>query len=520
MSVPETSNATLPPPLACAGHPDRFSRRHIGPGATETKSMLEPLGYPSVDALVDAAVPAPIRLSRPLTLPGAAGWSEHEALAKLREIAGQNQVFRSFIGMGYYDCVTPAVIQRNVLENPGWYTQYTPYQAEISQGRLEALLNFQTLITDLTALDIANASMLDEATAAAEAMALCHAFKNERTTFLVSAGCHPQTLDVVRTRARPLGIDVVIAEPDAFEFHERVFGALVQYPDTYGAIHDYAGLADRAHAAGALLVVAADLLALTVLKPPGEFGADIAVGSAQRFGIPPGFGGPHAAFFATRDAFKRLMPGRLVGVSKDSRGRPALRLALQTREQHIRREKATSNICTAQALLANMAALYACYHGPDGLRHIAQRLQALTGLLAAGLAKLGCDVQPKPDQARFDTLRVELGAQRASDVLKVAEAHRMNFRVIDDKTFGISMGETASETDVAEIWQVFNGDNAPGFEPSDLEDPDFNVQRSTFNVQRGFVAPRPSSPNRSSTVTIPKPRCCAISSGWNRAICR
>ncbi|MGH7977196.1 MAG: glycine dehydrogenase, partial [Limisphaerales bacterium] len=336
-------------------HPDQFVRRHIGPNAAETSEMLAQLGFKNLDELIDAAVPEKIRLTKKLNLPAAK--SEFEALAELKKIAGENKVFRSFIGMGYYDCVTPPVIQRNVLENPGWYTQYTPYQAEISQGRLEALLNFQTMVADLTALDIANASLLDEATACAEAMMMSHRFKaaDGQNIFFVSENCHPQNIHVVQTRGKALGIDVVVGNHETFTFSEKVFGALVQYPDTFGAIHDYSGFAENVHAAGAMLTVATDLLALTLIKPPGEFGADIAVGSAQRFGVPLGYGGPHAAFFATRDEFKRQMPGRIVGVSKDSRGKPALRLALGTREQHIRREKATSNICTAQALLANMA---------------------------------------------------------------------------------------------------------------------------------------------------------------------
>jgi glycine dehydrogenase len=308
-------------------------------------------------------VPKGIRLTKPLDLPAAQ--TEFDALRELKAIASQNQVFRSFIGQGYYDCITPPVIQRNVLENPGWYTQYTPYQAEISQGRLEALLNFQTMAGELTALDIANASMLDEATAAAEAMTMSHRLKDGRNTFFISEACHPQTIEVVSSRAKALGIEAVVGNHETFEFTDQVFGALVQYPNTFGGINDYEhgyeapGFVEKAHAAGALVIVATDLLALTLLKPPGEFGADIAVGSAQRFGVPLGYGGPHAAFFATRDEFKRQMPGRIVGVSKDSRGKPALRLALGTREQHIRREKATSTICTAQVLLAVIAGLYA-----------------------------------------------------------------------------------------------------------------------------------------------------------------
>ena len=355
-------------------HPDKFVRRHIGPNANETSEMLALLGRKNLEELIDAAVPKKIRLNDKLELPAAK--TEFEALAELRRIAIENKVFRSFIGQGYYDTITPPVIQRNVLENPGWYTQYTPYQAEISQGRLEALLNFQTMVSELTALDIANASMLDEATAAAEAMTMSHRLKDGRNLFFISETCHPQTIEVVRSRAHALKIEVVIGNHETFEFNDQVFGALVQYPDTFGAIHDYAPFTEKAHAAGAMVTVATDLLALTLIKPPGEFGADIAVGSAQRFGVPLGYGGPHAAFFATRDEFKRQMPGRIVGVSKDSRGKPALRLALGTREQHIRREKATSNICTAQALLANMASLYACYHGPEGLKDCATRSRA------------------------------------------------------------------------------------------------------------------------------------------------
>ena len=469
--------------MALTEHPDPFVRRHIGPNANEAREMLALLGFKNLDELIDAAVPKKIRLDKKLNLPAAR--SEFEALAELRKIAGENKVFRSFIGQGYYDCITPAVIQRNLLENPGWYTQYTPYQAEISQGRLEALLNFQTMVAELTGLDIANASLLDEATAAAEAMTMCHALKDGRNVFFVSKTCHPQNIEVVRTRAKALSIEVIVGKHESFKFSEKVFGALVQYPDTFGAIHDYSGLVGQAHAAGVLVTVATDLLALTLLKPPGEFGADIAIGSAQRFGVPLGYGGPHAAFFATRDQFKRNMPGRLVGISKDSRGKPALRLALQTREQHIRREKATSNICTAQALLANMASMYAVYHGPEGLKKIAERVHALTEVLAVGLEKLGFTVgqasrlspSSKEDknevrQARrlscFDTLAITLGAKRIADVLKIAETHRMNFRIIDDKAIGLSLDETTSVHDVVEILQIFNGDKAPDFNIGDL----------------------------------------------------
>ncbi|KAB2645749.1 MAG: aminomethyl-transferring glycine dehydrogenase [Verrucomicrobia bacterium] len=444
-------------------HPDQFIRRHIGPNTTETAEMLKFLDQATLDALSDAAVPKKIRLPRPLDLPAAQ--SEHDALRSLKSIAAQNQVFRSFIGMGYYDCITPPVIQRNVMENPGWYTQYTPYQAEISQGRLEALLNFQTLATELTGLDISNASMLDEATAAAEAMTMSHRLKDGRNTYFISETCHPQTIEVVRSRAQALKIEVVIGNHETFEFSEQVFGALVQYPDTFGAIYNYEPFTEKAHAAGAMVTVATDLLALTLIKPPGEFGADIAVGSAQRFGVPLGYGGPHAAFFATKDEFKRQMPGRIVGVSKDARGKPAIRLALGTREQHIRREKATSNICTAQALLANMASLYACYHGPEGLKQIAQRVHTLTEVLATGLERLGYLVATTP---RFDTLKINLGGKKSPDILKIAEAHRINLRAIEDKSIGISLDETTSAADIATLLQVFNGDKAPDFAVVDL----------------------------------------------------
>ena len=449
-------------------HPDQFVHRHIGPNAAEAGEMLASTGFKNLDELIAAAVPENIRLGRPLQLPAAK--TESEALASLKALASQNQVFRSHIGMGYYDCITPAVIQRNVLENPGWYTQYTPYQAEISQGRLEALLNFQTMVADLTGLDIANASLLDEATAAAEAMTMCHSLKDGRNVFLVSENCHPQTVEVVQTRAKALGIEVVVGAHENFQFTEKVFGALVQYPDTFGAIHDYAGFAERAHAAGALVTVATDLLALTLIKPPGEFGADVAVGSAQRFGVPLGYGGPHAAFFATRNEFKRHMPGRIVGVSKDSRGKPALRLALQTREQHIRREKATSNICTAQALLANMASMYAVYHGPEGLKKIAQRIHALTEILAAGSGK--ARFYHLGQASRLPYFRhahaLHLGDTLAAGILKTAEAHRMNFRVIDERTLGISLDETTTESDIAEILQVFNGGKPAPFTVGDV----------------------------------------------------
>ena len=442
---------------------DNFVRRHIGPSLADASRMLEELGFQSMDAFIGNVVPDAIRLRQPLQLPRAA--SEHAALRQLRGIAAQNRVFRSFIGLGYSDCITPPVIQRNLFENPGWYTQYTPYQAEISQGRLESLLNFQTVATELTGLEIANASLLDEATAAAEAMRMCHNLKPGRAAFFVSELCLPQTIDVVKTRAQALGIEIITGDHRNFTFTERVFGALVQYPAADGEVFDYAAFVQAAHQAGALVVVAADLLALTLLRPPGEFGADAAVGSVQRFGIPLGYGGPHAAYFATRDAFKRQMPGRLVGVSKDSAGRPAYRLALQPREQHIRREKATSNICTAQALLANMAAMYAVYHGPEGLARIARRVRALTVALALGLRRLGYAVG---NAVFFDTVRVDLGSVESARIANLALERRMNLRVVDSHCLSISLDETTDPQDVLDILAVFNGGAAPGFTLEEL----------------------------------------------------
>jgi glycine dehydrogenase len=431
---------------------DTFERRHTGSPDADIAAMLQTVGYESVDALADAAVPANIRLKRPLKLPAAAG--ESAALAELRAIAAKNKIFRSHIGMGYYDTLTPGVIQRNILENPGWYTAYTPYQAEISQGRLEALLNFQTLVTDLTGLQIANASMLDEGTAAAEAMMLAHRVKLgdslDVSVFFVSDKCHPQTIDIVRTRAKPLNVTVVVGDHRTFDFAGKVFGVLVQYPDTTGSIHDFAAFFEKAHAAGALCVAATDLLALTILRAPGEFGADVAVGSAQRFGVPMGFGGPHAGFLATKDEFKRQMPGRLVGVSKDAQGNPAMRLALGTREQHIRRDKATSNICTAQVLLAVMASMYAVYHGPAGLKRIAQRTRLLTQLLGDGLKAHGLKINAEPV---FDTLTV--GGVDAGRIHAAAAAAKINLRHVDSTTVGISLDETTTTGDVQTLLWLF-----------------------------------------------------------------
>ena len=428
-------------------------QRHIGPNPAETVEMLRTCGFSSLEAMIDSVVPRSIQLKGPLNLPP--DRSEHGLLNELRGIAVQNQVFRSFIGMGYSDCITPGVIQRNILENPGWYTQYTPYQAEISQGRLEALLNFQTLITDLTGLEIANASLLDEGTAVAEAMAMCHGIKaaEDGHAFFVSEACHPQTIEVVRTRAQAVGIDLVIGNHHTFDFSRKVFAVLLQYPATDGTVHDYRAFIERAHAHNAMAIVAADLLSLVLLKPPGEFGADVVVGNTQRFGVPLGYGGPHAAYFATRDAFKRTMPGRLVGVSRDAQGRPALRLTLQTREQHIRREKATSNICTAQVLLAVIASMYAVYHGPEGLRRIAHRVHRMTSLLAQAVQKLGFQVAT---ETYFDTIKINLGSHHARDLVKLAEERQINLRVFDAQNVGVSLDETAGIEDLEALLQVFS----------------------------------------------------------------
>lgn len=430
-----------------------FAERHVGPGDEQLGEMLALIGYDSLDSLIDAVVPAQIRFGGKLNLPESQ--SEFEVLRCFRTIAGKNRVAKSYIGLGYNACVTPPVILRNILEKPGWYTSYTPYQAEIAQGRLEALLNFQTMVTDLTGLEIANASLLDEATAAAEGMAMCFALRKEHFTraFFVSETCHPQVIAVVKTRARPIGIDVIVGDHRTWNFGTPLFGALIQYPATDGPIYDYRSFIDRLHETHALAVVAADLLSLTLLVPPGEFGADICVGSTQRFGVPLGYGGPHAAYFATRDQFKRLMPGRLVGVSKDPAGRPGYRLSLQTREQHIRRDKATSNICTAQVLLAVIAATYAVYHGPGRLKQIAERIRQQTARLALGLDQLGFNVGSGP---RFDTLRVSPGLHRNAILAKAAEA-LINFRQFEDGSIGISLDETVSDADLRTLLGLFAG---------------------------------------------------------------
>ncbi|MGE3151039.1 MAG: aminomethyl-transferring glycine dehydrogenase [Nitrospiraceae bacterium] len=443
---------------------DRFARRHIAPSEADVQEMLATLGLRSLDELADAAMPANIRHRRPLKLSPAKG--EQETLQELQQLATRNQVRRSLIGMGYYDCLTPTVILRNILENPGWYTQYTPYQAEIAQGRMEALVNFQTMVADLTGLPLANASLLDEATAAAEAMAMCVSIARqkgeERTTFLLSDGCHPQTIAVVQTRAQPLGVAVRVVHGDEVPVAPKdVLGLLIQYPATDGAVVDHGALIQQVHQAGGLVAIATDLLALTLLKAPGELGADIAVGSSQRFGVPMGFGGPHAAFLATREEYRRQMPGRIVGVSKDRAGKPAYRLALQTREQHIRREKATSNICTAQVLLAVMSGLYAVYHGPEGLRRIASRVHGLTCLLAEGLRRLSL---PPASAQFFDTLCVSCGDELVPTIMARANARGYNLRVIDESSIGISLDELSTVEEVRQVLSIFAGQDPLPFD--------------------------------------------------------
>jgi glycine dehydrogenase len=457
---------------------DTFPRRHLGEDDEATAEMLRVLGQPSVDALVDSSVPADIRRS-PLKLPAAAG--ESAALAELRALAAQNRVARSFIGLGYHDTFTPPVVQRTIFENPGWYTAYTPYQAEISQGRLEALLNFQTMVCELSGMEIASASMLDEGTAAAEAMMMCHRLKSgtEGHVFFVSATCHPQTIDIVKMRAQPLGLEVVVGDHRKFSATAETFGVLVQYPATDGPIHDYGAFFDQAHQAGAFCIVAADPLALTLLRSPGEFGADMVVGSTQRFGVPLGFGGPHAGFLATRDAHKRQMPGRLVGVSKDAQGDPALRLALGTREQHIRREKATSNICTAQVLLAVIASMYAVYHGPEGLKKIARRVKALTEFLAAGLRAAGAKLDAEPF---FDTLTV--GGVAAVRVHAAAAAKNINLRHVDEYTVGISLDETATIEEVQDLIACFGSAKSNAAPSADFPSP--HARTSKFLTHEVF----------------------------------
>jgi glycine dehydrogenase len=448
-----------------------FVSRHIGTSASDIQVMLAALGFNSMDEFIHKVIPDSILSKQPLQL-GHAN-NESDVLRLLREIAGQNIVARSFIGMGYYNTHTPNVILRNLLENPAWYTAYTPYQPEISQGRLEALLNYQTMICDLTGLEIANASLLDEATAAAEAMTFCQRVaKSKSNVFFVSEDCFPQTIDVIKTRAAPIGIEVVVGDHRTALKDVSCFGVLLQYPALNGEIHSYAESCQIAHEKQAMVVVAADILALTLLTPPGEFGADVAIGTTQRFGVPLGFGGPHAAYFATKDTHKRQMPGRMVGVSIDSHGNPAYRLALQTREQHIRREKATSNVCTAQVLLANIASMFAVYHGPEGVQRIARRVHHLTATLVAGLKQLGCKVV---NEHYFDTVEVLTDA-RTKVVHAVARGLDINLRHIDDHRIGISLDETCDESDVVNLWAAFA--------VSDKQLPDF---KTLFSAAVGAI---------------------------------
>ncbi|MEO0969168.1 MAG: aminomethyl-transferring glycine dehydrogenase [Cyanobacteria bacterium J06639_18] len=452
INAPRTKPSSQEMPNDRSQNSDNFVTRHIGPSPEDIQQMLQLLGLSSLNDLIEQTVPPSIRQHHSLKLPAAQ--SEYAALAKLKELAGKNQVFRSFIGMGYYDCITPPVIQRNILENPGWYTAYTPYQPEIAQGRLEALLNFQTMTIDLTGLEIANASLLDEATAAAEAMSMSYGVcKNKSEIYFVSQDCHPQTVAVLQTRARPLGIKIIIGDHREFDFSQPIFGALLQYPASDGNVCDYAEFIEQAHEQKALVTVAADLLSLTLLKPPGEFGADIVVGSTQRFGIPLGYGGPHAAYFATKEKYKRQVPGRIVGVSKDVNGKTALRLALQTREQHIRREKATSNICTAQVLLAVMASMYAVYHGSKGIKQIAENIHQKTKILAAGLQKLGYKIV---NEYFFDTLKVDLGKISLESILEASQTREVNLRVFNNNTVGISLDETTTNRDLIDLWEIFS----------------------------------------------------------------
>jgi glycine dehydrogenase len=445
--------------------PTTFASRHIGPDERQVAHMLRVVGEPSIPALIDSTIPEAIRLRRQLKL--AAPQSEHELLQTLESIASKNDVWRTYLGMGYSDCVTPPVILRNVLENPAYYTPYTPYQAEVSQGRLEALLNFQTVVSDLTSMPIANASLLDEATAAAEAVHMMHSLRGgeERRAVFLSHSCHPQNIEVVRTRGQALGLDVVVGDPLTFEPSARFFGVLLQVPASDGALDDVAPIVERAHVQGALVAVACDLLALTLITPPGELGADIAVGSAQRFGVPLGYGGPHAAFFACTEACVRKLPGRIIGVTIDVHGNRALRMALQTREQHIRRERATSNVCTAQALLATMASMYAVYHGPEGLRAIALRVHALAAALATGLRRLGIHVA---HGRFFDTLRIEGDPRRVAGWFAEARRRRMNLRRIDETSLGVALDETTQPGDVDELLAVFHGGDSGAPRCADL----------------------------------------------------
>ena len=464
---------------------DFANRRHIGPSPDEMTAMLQAVGAPSLEALIAETVPKSIRQTIPL---GWAPLTEQDLLARMRAVAGRNKVMTSLIGQGYHGTVTPPAIQRNILENPAWYTAYTPYQPEIAQGRLEALLNYQTMVADLTGLPVANASLLDEATAAAEAMTMAErCAKSKARAFFVDQSCHPQTIGVIRTRALPLGIEVIVGTTETLD-PTKVFGAIFQYPGTFGHVRDYTGEIAALHAVGAIATVATDLLALCLLKEPGAMGADIAVGSSQRFGVPMGYGGPHAAFFACKDDLKRQMPGRLVGVSVDSRGNKAYRLALQTREQHIRREKATSNVCTAQALLAVMASMYAVFHGPKGLRAISERVHFLTNRLARALKAAGAKVSPK---AFFDTITVEVGVGQ-SGILAAARAEGLNFRKIGQDRVGISLDETTDEKVLIRVLRAFGIEGVPPHR-AHLGFPEDMVRKTAFLTHPVFHMNRAES---------------------------
>src|ERR1017187_8058443 len=450
-----------------------FADRHIGPSDEDTKEMLAAIGVKTLDELIDQTIPASIRLKKPMNLPEAL--SEYDFLNELRLIAANNRVFNSYIGMGYYNTIMPTVIQRNIFENPGWYTAYTPYQAEIAQGRLEALLNYQTMIIDLTGMEIANASLLDEATAAAEAMIMMHhtstnknAEGKDANLFFVSEDCFPQTIDVLKTRANPLGIELVIGNHHSHKFDSRYFGALVQYPASSGEIYNYAPFVKDAHALSIQVAVAADLMSLCLLTPPGEWGADIVLGNTQRFGVPMGYGGPHAAFFAAKEHYKRSMPGRIIGVSQDVHGNRALRMALQTREQHIRRDKATSNICTAQVLLAVIAGMYAVYHGHKGLKAIAKRIHDNTTILATTLKSLSYEVLNK---AYFDTINIVVTKDQKANINSLALKQGINFNYLHEGRIAISIDEITNMKDLKVILSIFALANAKGAKDYTIKHP-------------------------------------------------
>lgn len=463
----------------------QFHQRHVGPDEHQIQEMLEFVGSNALDDFIESVIPPQLRTKHHYRF--ARTYTETEALAELQAIASKNSSHRSLIGMGYYDTITPTVIQRNILENPGWYTQYTPYQAEISQGRMEALLNFQTMISDLTGLPIANASLLDEATAAAEAMIMMFNLKGKsaHAHFFVADNCHPQTIGVLQTRAKPLGIHVIVGDWKEFRFTEDTFGVLLQYPASDGAIYNYESFIKRAHAVGAMVAVAADLLSLALLQPPSEFDADVAVGSSQRFGVPLGYGGPHAAYFATKDEYKRSVPGRIIGLSIDAQGKPALRMALQTREQHIRREKATSNICTAQVLLAIMASMYAVYHGPEGIKAIAERIHNLTKILASGLRKIGAEII---HEDYFDTLRIHLNNELQSKLRVRAEKKGFNFRYFSDGSIGLSLDECSTEKEIEDLWEIFADGNLRPFNASQIAEGEEHGYRGSMKRTSSYLA--------------------------------